>query len=128
MHDDLSFLSEKQRTAYQLRQAGMYYKKIGETMGISINGARGLVLLAQRKIREHERLQQVMAENSRPVDFALTRGELKILKCGLLVAQRRKACRNTMWDEEVPLEEDQIQALLDRINTTLNTDTRGENS
>lgn len=128
MHNDLSFLSEKQRIAYQLRQAGMYYKKIGETMGISINGARGLVLLAQRKIREHEHLQQVMVENNRPVDFALTRGELKILQCGLLVAQKRKACRNTMWEEEVPLEEDQIQALLDRIKTTLNTDTRGENS
>ena len=128
MHNDLSFLSEKQRIAYQLRRAGMYYKKIGETMGISINGARGLVLLAQRKIREHEHLQQVMVENNRPVDFALTRGELKILQCGLLVAQKRKACRNTMWEEEVPLEEDQIQALLDRIKTTLNTDTRGENS
>lgn len=84
----LSALTDKQRRAYELRQGGLTYKKVGEQMGITANAARQNFKGAERRLREYARYRHVQERNNEPVDFPLTRGELKMIIEGLRKERR----------------------------------------
>lgn len=81
--EDTSALTAKQRKAYELRQRGLTFQKIGEQMGITGNAARENYRGAERRLRDFSRYQSIQERNNESVDFPLTRGELKIIIEGL---------------------------------------------
>ena len=61
----------------------MTFVQIGNTLGISKNAARQHYQNALRRIREYEAYNRMIDHNNQPVDFPLTRGELKLIYIGL---------------------------------------------
>lgn len=79
MVDALDILSDRQRTAYELRQAGKTYQAIADEMGVTFEAVRQLVYRAERRIRSHEFYIKKQQRNLMPVDFPVTLGELRII-------------------------------------------------
>lgn len=79
MERNLEILSAKQRTAWELREKGFSFKKIAEEMGITPPAASELVHRAERRFREYEQYQNVLARNNETIDITITRGECKLL-------------------------------------------------
>lgn len=80
---DLSVLTERQRTAYMLKESGMSVKKIGEEMGITPSAVRQLLQYAERRLQQVDIMKQRIEENVVPVDFPLTRADLLVILSGL---------------------------------------------
>ena len=79
MVDAPEILSDRQRIAYELRQAGKTYQAIADEMGVTFEAVRQLVYRAERRIRSHEFYIKKQQRNLMPVDFPVTLGELRII-------------------------------------------------
>lgn len=77
--EELSILTERQRTVYMLHQRGQTFQQIGDELGITRNAAWEHMRQAQRRIKEYVRYQGQRADDTCPADFPLTRGELKAI-------------------------------------------------
>ena len=83
MEDFFRFFTERQKEVYRLREQKMTFVQIGNTLGISQNAARQHYQNALRRIREYEAYNRMIEHNNQPVDFPITRGELKLIYMGL---------------------------------------------
>ena len=83
MEDFFRFFTDRQKEVYKLREQKMTFVQIGNTLGISKNAARQHYQNALRRIREYEAYNRMIEHNNQPVDFPLTRGELKLIYIGL---------------------------------------------
>lgn len=80
---DLSFLTDRQKQVYLLRSAGVKFKDIATTLGISQEAARQHAHHAERRFREKERYDAMAKRNNEVIDLPITRGELKMAIQGL---------------------------------------------
>lgn len=120
MEYDLSILTDKQRQAWELRQKGLSYRKIGEEMGISTNAATAHVHNAERRFREWERYNAIEEKNNEVVPVELTRGEIKLLVQALHSHEHRMlqdANYNirTDWKGRLPYESRIISGLSEKL-------------
>ena len=102
--DALVILSDRQRTAYELRQAGKTYQAIADEMGVTLEAVRQLVYRAERRIRSHEFYIKKQQRNLMPVEFPITLGELKIIvealhKLHLSNHGKHRISYKTSWEE-----------------------------
>jgi len=120
----LSILTDQQRIARTLRERGMTYRQIGETMEITENAARTYCRLAAQRLREYEAYHRPCWRNDEPVEFSVTRGELKLMRSGLwelASVQERRVHRNfrTDWLSRLPYEHQLITELAERMKEWL---------
>lgn len=85
MEDKLHILTERQRDVYLLKQQKMSYKKISEVLGITPSIARSIYENAMRRLIDYEYYHAVEERNDEKTDFPLTRGELKLIREGLVL-------------------------------------------
>lgn len=85
---DLSFLTERQRTAYILKEQGLSNKQIGESMNTSVSAVAHLLQAAKSKIEKYEIHCRLKEKSAQPIDFPLTRGELDMMISALLVFEK----------------------------------------
>lgn len=127
MSDEFLFLTEKQKTAYTLRQTGLSYKAIGQAMNhITPSAARELVLNAQRGIRSYERHLKALEKNQDLLNFTLSRGEMKMVVCGLRMLRAHKTCRTLFWYDDLRLEDSKIDLLIERSIDALSEEVEGK--
>ena len=105
MEDFFRFFTERQKEVYKLREQKMTFAQIGNTLGISSNAARQHYQNALRRIREYEAYNRMVEHNNQPVDFPLTRGELKLIYMGLNELTKVKPYKVTAnvrsnWEEQ----------------------------
>lgn len=113
------FFTERQKEVYKLREQKMTFVQIGNTLGISQNAARQHYLNALRRIREYEAYNRMVEHNNQPVDFPITRGELKLIYMGLNELTKVKPYKVTAnvrsnWEEQRSYERIIIDDLMDR--------------
>ena len=122
MEKDLSFLTEKQKTVYLLKQEGKTYKAIAKELNISYNGAREHFLLAERRIRSHEKyLNSIKAESKKYIDINLNIVELKFIIGGLsdLSSKIENSIMHRVgWMEKLPYKYIVVNSLLKRLQLT----------
>lgn len=121
---DLSCLTEKQRTAYELREQGLTFKAIGEEMGITQTAARNHVHNAERRFREYTAYHRIEQRNLEPLPFDLTRGEGKIILSALQLLERdmmKSAVFNVKsdWRGRLPYEAMIASDLYRKLNVAL---------
>lgn len=97
----------------------MTFVQIGNTLGISKNAARQHYQNALRRIREYEAYNRMIDHNNQPVDFPLTRGELKLIYIGLNELTKIKPYRvmanvRSNWEAKRSYERIIIDDLIDR--------------
>lgn len=125
MEQDLSILTERQKTAFLLRQQGLTYEKIGRQMGISPAAAGRNVKLAERRFREYQRYHDGRLRNTVPVEFPLTRGELRRILEGLEILDADLANKAGAWNIRVdwmgrlPYEAQLVGDLMERAQMAL---------
>ena len=122
---DVSVLTERQRMAYTLRRQGLTYAKVGEAMGISSSGAERNIKAAERRLRECAAYHAWQKRNDEPAELPLTRGELRLVLCGLQMVEKEigKAvtagnCRPD-WKGHLPYEARILAGGLRRAHTAL---------
>ena len=98
MEDFFRFFTERQKEVYKLREQKMTFVQIGNTLGISQNAARQHYQNALRRIREYEAYNRMVEHNNQPVDFPITRGELKLIYMGLNELTKVKPYKVTQSD------------------------------
>lgn len=113
------FFTERQKEVYKLREQKMTFVQIGNTLGISQNAARQHYQNALRRIREYEAYNRMVEHNNQPVDFPITRGELKLIYMGLNELTKVKPYKVTAnvrsnWEEQRSYERIIIDDLMDR--------------
>lgn len=121
---DLSILTDQQRKAYLLRQEGLTFQKVADAMGLkSLERARQLVNNAERRFREYDAYHAYKARNNEPVDFPLTRGELKIISEALTHMEIREMGKRhasqTSWRDHAAYEFQILEALRDRLESVI---------
>lgn len=121
---DLSCLTEKQRTAYELREQGLTFKAIGEEMGITQTAARNHVHNADRRFREYTAYHRIEQRNLEPLPIDLTRGEVKIILSALQLLERdmmKNAVYNVKsdWRGRLPYEALVASGLYRKVNVAL---------
>lgn len=121
---DLSCLTEKQRTAYELREQGLTFKAIGEEMGITQTAARNHVHNAERRFREYTAYHRIEQRNLEPLPIDLTRGEVKIILSALQLLERdmmKNAVYNVKsdWRGRLPYEALVASGLYRKVNVAL---------
>lgn len=84
MDKNLSFLSEKQKTAYLLRKQGKKFKEISAEMNVSYATAREHYLLAEKRISEYKHFDEVQKKNNIPLSIDINLIELKYIMRALL--------------------------------------------
>ena len=119
MEDFFRFFTDRQKEVYKLREQKMTFVQIGNTLGISKNAARQHYQNALRRIREYEAYNRMIEHNNQPVDFLLTRGELKLIYIGLNQLTKIKPYRvmanvRSNWEEKRSYERIIIDDLIDR--------------
>ena len=119
MEDFFRFFTERQKEVYKLREQKMTFAQIGNTLGISSNAARQHYQNALRRIREYEAYNRMVEHNNQPVDFPLTRGELKRIYMGLNELTKVNPYKVTAnvrsnWEEQRSYERIIIDDLMDR--------------
>ena len=119
MEDFFRFFTDRQKEVYRLREQKMTFVQIGNTLGISKNAARQHYQNALRRIREYEAYNRMIEHNNQPVDFPLTRGELKLIYIGLNELTKIKPYRvmanvRSNWEEKRSYERIIIYDLIDR--------------
>ncbi len=126
MENKFFFLTDKQTTAYTLRRKGLSYKAIGQAMdNITPSAARELVLNAQRGIRSYERHLKALEKNQDLLNFTLSRGEMKMVVCGLRMLRAHKTCRTLFWYDDLRLEDSKIDLLIERSIDALSEEVEG---
>lgn len=121
---DLSILTERQRTAYSLWVQRRNYSQVGREMEITPEAVRQLIKGAERRFREYKEYNDAQLENNVAVDFALTRGDLKLALQGLrlLEAELEKGLPKGLsndWKGRLPYKYQRITALSKRIQLAL---------
>ena len=121
---ELSCLTEKQREAYLLREKGLTYQAIGDTMGISCNAARNHVMHAERRFREYTLYHKIEERNLEKADIELTRGEVKVILEALNRLEREimsdvKFNVNTDWRGRLPYEARIVVDIYRKANISL---------
>lgn len=124
LEQKLSVLSKKQRTAYILREQGLTYREAAKIMGISSNAVRQHIYNAGRRLREYEQFHAVKTNNELPVEFPMTRGELKIIVMGLRYIHQKlshvaPSRINTDWLGLLPYEHQLAEQVLNRAESAL---------
>lgn len=124
MVDALAILSDRQRIAYELRQAGKTYQKIADEMGVTLEAVRQLVYRAERRIRSHEFYIKKQQRNLMPVEFPITLGELKIIvealqKLHLSNHGKHRISYKTSWEELRDYEEILTEQLYQKAKASL---------
>lgn len=119
MEEFFRFFTDRQKEVYKLREQKMTFVQIGNTLGISKNAARQHYQNALRRIREYEAYNRMIDHNNQPVDFPLTRGELKLIYIGLNELTKIKPYRvmanvRSNWEEKRSYESIIIDDLIDR--------------
>lgn len=119
MEDFFRFFTERQKEVYRLREQKKTYDEISKTLGISRNAVYTHYHNALRRIREYEEYNQVKEQNNQPVDFPLTRGELKLIYMGLNELTHIKPYKITVnvrtnWEEQKSYERLIIDDLIER--------------
>lgn len=124
MNDSLFILTDQQRTALTLREQGMTYQAVGAAMGCSESTARAYCLSAKKRQRAYRHYHMPQLQNDEPVEFSVTRGELKLMRSGLwelASVQERRVHRNfrTDWQSRLPYEHQLIMELPERMKEWL---------
>ena len=119
MEEFFRFFTDRQKEVYKLREQKMTFVQIGNTLGISKNAARQHYQNALRRNREYEAYNRMIDHNNQPVDFPLTRGELKLIYIGLNELTKIKPYRvmanvRSNWEEKRSYERIIIDDLIDR--------------
>lgn len=119
MEDFFRFFTERQKEVYRLREQKMTFLQIGNVLGISQNAARQHYQNALRRIREYEAYNRMIEHNNQPIDFPLTRGELKLIYMGLNELTHIKPYKvmanvRASWEEQKSYERLIIDNLMDR--------------
>ena len=73
----------------------MTFAQIGNSLGISPSAARQHYQSALTRIREYEAYNRMIEYNNQPVDFPLTRGELRLIYLDLNELTRIKPYKAT---------------------------------
>lgn len=126
MDKDLSFLTEKQKTAYILRHQGKKFREISTEMNISISSARQHVSKAEKMIKEHEcHINYINEKNKISLNINVSFEELKLIIQGLyeLSFNMKKNIDNDIssyWKEKLPYEYTVTEKLLNRVQTIYN--------
>lgn len=121
---DLSMLTERQQTAYMLKESGMKVKQIAEEMGITDNAVRRHLKQGERRFRQDEAVKKMREENAVPVDFPLTRADLLVILSGLqsyTAEMMKRITKNSKsdWAGKLPPEYSLAEDLIARIETNL---------
>lgn len=122
MEKDLSFLTEKQRTVYLLKQEGKTYKAIAKELNISYNGVRNHYLLAERRIRAHnEYINAIQSRSKKYIDVNMNIVELRLIIHALMdrnmsMLDKIHYSVKSSWFEKLPYEYTVIENLLERLN------------
>jgi len=124
MENFFRFFTERQKEVYRLREQKMTFVQIGDTLGISQNAARQHYQNALRRIREYEAYNRMIEHNNQPVDFPITRGELKLIYMGLNELTKVKPYKVTAnvrsnWEEQRSYKRIIIDDLMDRAFETI---------
>ena len=120
MDKDISFLTEKQKTAYILRSCGMKFSEISKLMKISENSARQHFLIAEKKIKEYENSNGIKEKDLMPLTIDINLGELKVIISGLKnlkLFMWKNLIRKfkSLWNEELPYVYTVAEKLLERL-------------
>lgn len=123
MNKDLSFLTDKQRTAYILRQKGKKYREVAADMNITEGTARQHYISAERRIREYERYNDAKNRNKIPLHLDITLGELKLIIIALnkLKFSTERSINHNIksdWQGKLPYEYTILEDLLKQLQTT----------
>lgn len=121
---DLSILTERQQTAYMLKESGMKVKQIAEEMGITENAVRRHLQQVERRFQQFDAAQKMREENNVPVEFPLTRADLLVILSGLqsyTAEMMNRITKNSKsdWVGKLPPEYLLAEDLLARIETNL---------
>jgi len=121
---DYSCLTDKQRTAYALREEGLTFQAIADKMGITASAARNHVRNAERRFREHTAYHRIEQRNLEPLPLDLTRGEGKIILSALQLLERdmmKSAVFNVKsdWRGRLPYEAMIASDLYRKLNVAL---------
>lgn len=127
MENNLEFLTERQREAYELRQKNFTFAKIAVKMGITRSRARRLVLDADRRFQEYKAYQKKVTENNQPIIFPINRGELELIVEGMYKLQfeisKRHGGRNVKNSllDKLPYKAQILDSLIERSEKLLLT-------
>lgn len=121
---DLSMLTERQQTAYMLKESGMKVKQIAEEMGITENAVRRHLQQVERRFQQFDAAQKMREENNVPVEFPLTRADLLVILSGLqsyTAEMMNRITKNSKsdWVGKLPPEYLLAEDLLARIEINL---------
>lgn len=122
MNKDLSFLTDKQRRAYILRQKGKKYREIAAAMNITEGTARQHFISAERRVREYEQYNDVKNKNKTPLHLDITLGELKLVIIALnkLKFSTERSINHNIksdWQGKLPYEYTILEDLLKQLQT-----------
>lgn len=124
MEQNLSILTEKQKTAYLLRQEGLTYKAVAEKMGISSSAASQHIKTAERRFREYEHLQAREKWKKEEVSIEITRIELEaVIWCLKWIedrlTQRGGPHKNPDWREQLPFAIEPVNELFYKVQEAI---------
>lgn len=107
MEQDLSILTERQKTAWELREQGLTYAAIAKEMGITSSAVRTHIVNAERRFREYEYFNDAKEKNAELLNLDLTRGEVKLLVDALLKFEKELLAEahlnvKTDWKGRIP--------------------------
>lgn len=122
MNKDLSFLTDKQRRAYILRQKGKKYREIAAAMNITEGTARQHFISAERRVREYEQYNDAKNKNKTPLHLDITLGELKLVIIALnkLKFSTERSINHNIksdWQGKLPYEYTILEDLLKQLQT-----------
>lgn len=81
----LHYLTERQRAAWLLHEEGLSRKQIAERLGITYNAVVDLLKLSVKHFHEYEAYCAIEKRNLEPVNFPLTRGDVKVIMEALTI-------------------------------------------
>lgn len=123
MEQDLSILTERQKTAWELRERGMTYAAIAKEMGITSTAVRTHIVNAERRFREYEYFNDAKEKNAELLTLDMTRGEVKLLVDALLNYEKELLAEahlnvKTDWKGRIPYRGQVAATLLYKLQET----------
>lgn len=106
-----------------LHQRGRTFRQIGEELGITRNAAWEHMREAQRRIKEYVRYETQKAEDTKPAELTLTRGELKAIISALCLLEIEierndtRLRRREDWRGDIPYTCQLVSGLYQRAQT-----------
>lgn len=125
MEEKLFLLTEQQAQVFLLHQQGLTYEKIAGQLEIPINAVYRHIKAVYRKFREYDNYHDPNKRNDTPVDFPLTRGELKLVFSALRLLERdvlKKANSGRTkedWKARLPYEAKILAGILERMQVEI---------